>query len=54
MAVVDDSGKVGTRAHVGVDTFGFAQLLEPLAQAGDGPIPVEVENDCGRRRPRCA
>ena len=50
VAIVDDQGRVVARARVSDDAAGFSQLLELLAEHGDGePMPIEIaiETDKG-------
>jgi transposase len=50
IAIIDDSGAVVSRARIGTDAVGFAQLLGLLAEAGDTPehpVPVAIETDRG-------
>jgi transposase len=50
VAIVDDQGRVLSRARVVDDAAGFGQLLELLAEHGDGepaPIEIAIETDKG-------
>lgn len=50
VAVIDDTGRVVSRARIGNDAAGFTQLLTMLAEAGDTaekPVPVAIEIDHG-------
>ncbi|TCP50108.1 transposase IS116/IS110/IS902 family protein [Tamaricihabitans halophyticus] len=50
VAIIDDAGAVVSRARIGNDAAGFAQLLGLLADAGDtleNPVPVAIETDRG-------
>ena len=50
VAIVDDQGRVVARARVSDDAAGFSQLLELLAEHGDGesmPIEIAIETDKG-------
>jgi transposase len=46
VAILDDQARVIARARVSDDAAGFGQLLELLAEHGDGePIPIEIAID---------
>lgn len=50
IAIIDDTGHVVSRARIGNDAAGFAQLLTMLAENGDtpeNPVPVAIETDHG-------
>ena len=50
VAIVDDQGSVLSRARVVGDAVGFGQLLELLAEHGEGepaPIEIAIETDKG-------
>jgi transposase len=50
IAIIDDTGRVVSRARIGNDAAGFAQLLTMLAENGDtseNPVPVAIETDHG-------
>jgi transposase len=50
VAIIDAGGGLVARRRIGDDATGLEQLLETLAQAGDGPdapIPVAIETSRG-------
>ncbi|MEU2031192.1 IS110 family transposase [Nocardia amamiensis] len=50
VAIVDQDGRTISKAKIGHDAAGFAQLLSMLAEAGDSagsPIPIAIETDRG-------
>ncbi|WP_454199591.1 IS110 family transposase [Nocardia sp. Marseille-Q1738] len=50
VAIVDTDGRTTSKAKIGHNATGFAQLLSMLAEAGDtaeNPIPIAIETDRG-------